>query len=176
MSTGATMTQTDPSINDVPDDDPRGLRDFAEREAQRARTAESELANLRTQEAFRNAGLDPQNPLHQAVINGYTGELSGVGDFVTGLGLTNSNRSDPLIPTDEQAALERARGLLRTRTPAPPSTSADGEARLRAITMQAVREKWGPERFNQEFTEEMRAQNRPVANMDIVVTVQGSNT
>jgi hypothetical protein len=157
------MTSVDPSIDDL-QDDPRGLRDYAEREAQRANAATTELADLRRKDAFRDAGLDPTNPLHSAVISGYSGELDGVKDFVSGLGL-NSQEPDP-IPTDEQEALNRVGGLP-TGDPAPPNAEADGNARLKAITDQAVREKWPTFRFNEEFTAEMVRQRRPVGNMDV---------
>lgn len=164
------MTSTDPSLNDVPDDDPRGLRDYAEREAKRANEAHQELADLKKKDAFRDAGLDPTNPLHSAVIAGYDGEIGQVGDFVTGLGLTNSNNTPPApaIPDTEREALERAANLT-SGDPAPPSVTSDGNARLRDITMRAVGEKWPAERFNREFTDEMIAQHRQVGQMDIVV-------
>jgi hypothetical protein len=162
------MTSIDPSLNDVPDDDPRGLRDYAQREADRARHAETELADLRRQSAFRDAGLDPSDPLHAAVIHGYTGDVSGVGDFVSTLGLTNSNQPPP-IPPNEQEALTRAAGLA-SGDPAPPNTEDDGNARLSVITMQATREKWPRERFEQEFVAEMKRQGRPIGELPIVTT------
>ena len=165
------MTSVDPNLNDIDNDDPKGLRDYAEREAQRANAATQELANLRKKDGFRDAGLDPTNPLHAAVISGYTGEMDGIKDFVTGLGLnTASNQTppEPVIPADEQAALDRVAGLNSGDGGQPVNPDNDGDARLKAIRDQAVREKWGPQRFNDEFTAEMIRQRRPVANMDVV--------
>ncbi len=164
------MTSTDPSLNDVPDDDPRGLRDYAQREADRARTAEAELADLRRQSAFRDAGLDPQDPLHAAVIHGYQGEVAGVAEFVSGLGLTSTNQPPaPPIPDAEQQALAR-QAALASGDPAPPNTEDDGNARLSVITTQATREKWPRERFEQEFLAEMKRQGRPIGELPIVTT------
>ena len=159
----------DPSLDDVQDDDPRGLRDYAQREAERARAAEAELADLRRQSAFRDAGLDPSDPLHAAVIHGYTGDVSGVGDFVSSLGLTQTNTPPPAIPDAEQQALTRAAGLA-SGDPAPPNNEDDGNARLSVITMQATREKWPRERFEQEFLAEMKRQGRPIGELPIVTT------
>lgn len=157
------MTST--PIDDL-QDDPKGLRDYAERSVREAAEARQALADLQRKDAFRDAGLDPSNPLHAAVIGGYSGEMDGVKDFVAGLGLNSSPEPDP-IPEAEQAALNRASGLA-SGDPAPPNAEADGNARLKAIVDQASREKWGTYRFNEEFTAEMVRQRRPVANMDIV--------
>lgn len=162
------MSQVDPTLDDL-QDDPRGLRDYAEREAQRANAATTELADLRRKDAFRDAGLDPTNPLHSAVISGYSGELTGVKDFVSGLGLTSSTAEPtPPIPTEEQEALNRVASMPSGDGGSPPNAEADGNARLKAIRDQAVNEKWGPQRFNDEFTAEMVRQRRPVANLDVV--------
>lgn len=163
------MSQVDPTLDDF-QDDPKGLRDFAERQQREAAESRQRLADLERKDAFRDAGLDPTNPLHSAVISGYSGELAGVKDFVTGLGLTSTNQTppDPAIPADEQQALDRIAGLPSGDGGANPNPDVDGNARLKAIRDQAVREKWGPQRFNEEFTAEMIRQRRPVANMDVV--------
>lgn len=157
------MTQIDPS--DDFQDDPKGLREAVERSNREAAEARQALADLQRKDAFRDAGLDPANPLHVAVINGYDGEIDGVKDFVSGLGL-NSTPEPPAIPATEQAALERV-GSMTGGDSAPLDPDADGNARLKAIADQAVREKWGTNRFNDEFTAEMVRQRRPVQSMDI---------
>lgn len=159
------MSSVDPDLHDVQDDDPRGLRDFAERANREASEAKSELADLRRREAFRDAGLDPTNPVHAAVVKGYDGDLDGVKEFVTGLGLTNS--APPPVPTDEQDALNRIANIPTGDGGSDPNPDADGNARLKAISDQAVREKWPRYRFDQEFTAEMERQRRPVQTMDI---------
>lgn len=160
------MTSVDPSIDDL-ESDPRGLREFAERQSREAAEAREKLANLERKDAFRDAGLDPTNPLHSAVISGYSGELAGVKDFVTGLGLTSANTPDP-IPDTEREALERVANLPSGDGGAPANAESDGNARLKAIVDQANREKWAPSRFNDEFTAEMVRQRRPVGNMDVI--------
>lgn len=163
------MTQPEPDLNDLQDDDPRGLRDFAEREAQRARTAEQELHDLRTKEAFRSAGLDPNDKIHAAIINGYAGDIGGVGDFVTGLGLTSSNQPPP-IPDDERAALERQSGL-GSGDPAPHTDAeAAAKAELTRIAHTAARERWGKERFEDEFQAACRSAGIPIQELPIMET------
>lgn len=159
------MSSVEPDLHDVQDDDPRGLRDFAERANREASEAKSELADLRRREAFRDAGLDPTNPVHAAVVKGYDGDLDGVKEFVTGLGLTNS--APPPVPTDEQDALNRIANIPTGDGGQDPNPEADGNARLQSITNQATRERWSQQRFNDEFTAEMLRQRRPVATMNI---------
>lgn len=159
------MSTVEPDLHDVPDDDPRGLRDFAERANREANEAKTALADLQRREAFRDAGLDPTNPVHAAVLKGYDGDLDGVKDFVSGLGLTNS--APPPVPTDEQDALNRIASIPSGDGGTNPNPDADGNARLQAITDQAVREKWPRFRFDAEFTAEMQRQRRPVAELNI---------
>lgn len=158
------MPDSDPNLDDL-DSDPRGLRDFAERQQREATEARQELANLRKKDGFRDAGLDPTNPLHAAVIDGYRGEQGGIKDFVTGLGLTNSNQAppEPAIPDLEREALERVGSMPSGDGGQPLDPDADGNARLKDITDRATRERWGQQRFNDEFTAEMTRQRRPVA-------------
>lgn len=159
------MSTVEPDLHDVPDDDPRGLRDFAERANREANEAKTALADLQRREAFRDAGLDPTNPVHAAVLKGYDGDLDGVKDFVSGLGLTQNQ--PPPIPEPEREALERIGGIPSGDGGANPNPEADGNARLKQITDQATREKWSQQRFNDEFTAEMTRQRRPVASMNI---------
>jgi hypothetical protein len=163
------MSQVDPNLDDLQNDDPRGLRDYAERQQREAAEARQELADLRKKDGFRDAGLDPTNPLHAAVISGYTGDSAGIKDFVTGLGLTSSNQAppEPPIPPEEQAALDRVAGMPSGDGGAPVNPDADGNARLKAISDQAVAEKWATNKFNEVFTAEMIRQRRPVGNMDV---------
>ncbi len=165
------MTNVDPNLDDLDSNDPKGLRDYAERTAREAAEARQELADLRKKDGFRDAGLDPTNPLHAAVIDGYKGDKDGIKDFVTGLGLntaSNTTEPNPPIPTDEQEALQRVAGMPSGDGGVPANPDVDGNARLKDITDRAVREKWAPGRFNDEFTAEMIRQRRPVGNMDVV--------
>ena len=142
-------------------DDPSGLRAFAEKSATEAREAQAKLAEMERREAFRDAGLNPTDPLHQAVINGYTGEIGEVKSFVDGLGL-NKPVETPEIPQAEQEALTRIAGMPAGDGFAAPNESASGDDRLRAIVDQARREGWAPNEFNARFSAEMIAQRRPV--------------
>lgn len=159
------MSSVEPDLHDVPDDDPKGLRDFAERSAREATESRQRVAELERREAFRDAGLNPTDPLHKAVIDGYRGEIGEVRLFVDGLGLNNSTPAP--VPSEEQDALNRIASIPTGDGGTDPNPDADGNARLKQISDQASRERWSQQRFNDEFTAEMLRQRRPVATMAI---------
>lgn len=147
-------------------DDPKGLREAVERANREKAEAQSELEQLRRSEAFRNAGLNPTDPVHAAVIKGYDGGLDEVPAFVTGLGL--GQPTPPPVDAHEREAMERIGNLpVGDGGGQPSDPDAEGNERLRTITMQATREKWPKQRFEDEFTAEMVRQRRPVAGMDV---------
>jgi hypothetical protein len=148
--------------------DPRGLREAVERANREAAEAKAALADMQLLNGFRDAGLDLKNPLHKAVADGFTGKVDEIGSFVAGLGLQDNQ--PPAIPTQEQETLNRIAGLPTGDGGRPENLDADGNARLKQIADQARRERWGTDRFNSEFSEEMQRQGRPVAQMDIVET------
>jgi len=143
-------------------DDPQGLRAFAERSAAEAREAQTKLAEMERREAFRDAGLDPQKPDHAAMIRGYDGDLGDVKSWVDSLGLNKQPEPEQDIPQDEQDALTRMASMPSGDGGAAPNEAADGNARLKAIVDQGRREGWAPSEFNARFSAEMIAQRRPV--------------
>lgn len=160
-------------LNDLQDDNPTGLRAFAERSAQEATEARRELDDLRRREAFRDAGLDPTNAAHAAMIRGYDGELTEVKSWVDGLGL-NQAPAPPPVPDPEREALERIGGIQSGDGGANPNPEADGNARLKTIVDQAVREKWGTQRFNETYTAEMQRQRRPTTTFQDTTLAPGA--
>jgi hypothetical protein len=106
------------------------------------------------------------------VISGFTGEVTEVKSFVEGLGL-NKAPEPPQISQDEQDALNRIAGIPTGDGGAAPNDTADGNARLKAISDQATREKWGRARFEDEFTAEMTRQRRPVTQFQDVQVIRG---
>lgn len=162
-----------PEEPDDVQDDPRGLREAVERSNREAAEARAALADMQRREAFRDAGLNPNDPLHAAVISGFQGEISEVGAFVAGLGL-DQQQPAPTVPPQEQDALNRAMSLGQGDGGVPPTAAeAEGDQRLRDIAMQATREKWPRYRFEEEFTAEMQRQRRPVTTFEDVKTVNG---
>lgn len=154
-------------------DDPRGLREAVERSNREAAEARAALADMQRREAFRDAGLNPNDPLHAAVIGGFQGEISEVAAFVAGLGLDQQPATTPAPPA-EQEALNRTMSLGQGDGGVPPtSAEAEGDRRLQDIAMQATREKWPRYRFEEEFTAEMQRQNRPVTAFEDVKIVNG---
>lgn len=92
-------------------DDPGRLRRMYEESAQTAAQANARVAELERREAFRDAGLDLNNPLHKVVAEAYNGELNteSVKEHVNQLGLNAPPVPAPLpeIPVPEREALER---------------------------------------------------------------------
>ena len=151
-------------------DDPRGLREAVERSNREAAEAKAALEQLQRKDAFRDAGLNPADPLHAAVISGYQGELDGVGAFVAGLGL-NTTKTAPAIPDvtpEEREAMERMSGInTGDGSGQAVDPDADGNARLQAIVAQGRREGWGQFQFNEAFVAEMKRQGRAVQQLEI---------
>lgn len=154
------------SINpeDLQDDDPRGLREAVERSNREAAEAKAELDALKRAEAFRIAGLDFTNPQHAAIAKGYDGDAGGIQDFVSGLGL---NQPPPAASTEEQQAMERMSSIGTGDGGNLEAPEASGNRRLKELTDKAVREGWPRTRFEDEFSAELRAQGRPVAQLEI---------
>src|SRR5215467_3915974 len=96
---------------DTPENSGQNLREFAEQQAREAREAREALAAMQAREVFRDAGLDPKNPLHAAVMDGYKGEISSekVEAFVSGLGLQPQAQPPAApAPPPTDTATERA--------------------------------------------------------------------
>lgn len=147
-------------------DDPKGLREAVERSNREAAEAKAELDSLKRKDAFRDAGLNPTDPLHAAVIGGYQGDLDGVKDFVTGLGL--DRKPEPqTVPDEERQAMERISGYTAGDGGGQAGDpDAEGNARLKAVVDRGRAEGWGQYKFNEEFRAEMVRQGRPVAQLD----------
>lgn len=153
---------------DTPEEqDPRGLREAVERANREAAEAKAALADMQRISAFRDAGLDPQKPLHAAIINGYGGEPGEIGAFVAGLNLNQDTPPPPPIPQDEQDALNRVAGIGSGDGGLPPDARAEGDARLRALVQQGIEKGWTNQKFGDEMSAEMERQGRPVAHLQI---------
>jgi hypothetical protein len=77
--------------------DPGRLRQLIEEANARAAKAEADAAALKAKDVFRDAGLDPNKPLHQAVMKGYDGEMdtAAVKAYVADLGMNDNTPSPP---------------------------------------------------------------------------------
>lgn len=159
--------------DDLEQSDPKGLREHAQRQQERAAEAERKLADLERREAFRDAGLDPSNKLHSALIRGYDGDLDGVKGYVDELELSTNSTSPRLPEVDamEQQAMARQSGLASGDGGGLPGTpDASGDDRLREIAQRARHEGWTNTQFDDAFVAEMSRQGRPVGHLDIQVT------
>lgn len=104
-------------MSDDPNDtaeEPGRLRRMYEEEAQARADATARVAELERREAFRDAGLDLNNPLHRDVAEAYKGELEAekVKEHVASRGLTLQQDTPappppPETPQHEREALER---------------------------------------------------------------------
>lgn len=147
-------------------DDPKGLREAVERANREAAEAKSALEDLRRKDSFREAGLDLGNPQHAAIAKGYDGEVDGIKDFVTGLGLDQAAPSG--ISAEEQAAMNRMSGISTGDGQGiPGDPDADGNARLKGVVDKAIHEGWAQTRFNDEYRAEMQRQGRMVAQLEV---------
>jgi uncharacterized coiled-coil protein SlyX len=99
--------------NDTDQDNPGRLRRMYEETAEREATASARVAELERREAFRDSGLDLQNPLHRVVAESYSGELDSekVRAHVDSLGLKTEQAQQtpppPQTSPEERAAIER---------------------------------------------------------------------
>ncbi len=137
----------------MPDDledsqEPSRLRELLENEAALRQHAETELADLRRQAAFRDAGLDPQNKLHQVAMKGYDGDLTSeaVNSWVDDLGLKTPAVAPlpetppplpPPVPLGQQEALTRIAEAARDSM--TTDIAPDQEKRIRDEMAQAAR-------------------------------------
>ena len=121
----------------MPDDqnddqsDPGRLRQMMEEANARAAAAESQLAETRSREMFRDAGLDPAKPLHAAAMRGYDGDPDpeAVRTYVTSLGLTEpAPPPAPVASETDQAALIRIAEAARDG--GAPTPTPDRRAQL----------------------------------------------
>lgn len=148
-------------------DDPKGLRNAVERANAAAAESQAKLEALERREAFRDAGLNPADKLHAAVIDGYSGDIAGVKDFVTGLGLDQPAPTSG-ITAEEQAAMNRMAGISTgDGQGAPGDPDADGNARLKGVVDRAIHEGWAQTKFNDEYRAEMQRQGRLVAQLEV---------
>lgn len=96
-----------------PDDDPGRLRRMYEEASQARAQSDAKVAELERREAFRGAGLDLTNPLHQDVAEAYKGELDieKVREHVASRGLNLEKETPPppppQTPQAEREAIER---------------------------------------------------------------------
>lgn len=106
--------------------DPGDLRRKLDEANARAAAAEQAAADLKAKDVFRDAGLDPKQPLHQALMDGYKGDMDAdkVKAWVADLGMTD-NAPPPAPPAPamdpaEAAALEAMNDAQRgSGAPAP---------------------------------------------------------
>lgn len=109
------------------DQEPGRLRQIVEEANARAAAAESERDALKAKDVFRDAGVDPSNPLHAAVMKGYDGamEPEAVKAFVSTVGLTQPPPQPqveaPGVPQSEQDGLVRIAEAARDQGGPPPS-------------------------------------------------------
>lgn len=105
--------------------DPGDFRRKLEEANARAAAAEREAGALKTENGFRSAGLDPDKPLHQAVMRGYDGQMDAesVKVYVANLGMTSEPApvvSAPAVDAAEVQALGAIDDAFRgDNAPAP---------------------------------------------------------
>ena len=162
----------DEDLDNLEDDQqqgPKQLREALKREQQAAAQAQAELAQLKREAAFREAGVDLANPLHAAAVKGYDGSPEGIPEWVSGLGL-NSPPPPPGIPPEEQAALERITAASRGDQPGiAPEGEQDKNRDLNDVYAQARREGWTTERFNEEMRQVVSKHGGSVMQMPYTV-------
>ncbi len=106
------------------DSSPSHLRRMLETEKREKAEVAARLADLERKEAFRDAGLDPTNKLHSALIKAYDGELNGedVRSYVDSLGITQQTEtvSEPETPAEERQSIDRIASASAGDTAPPP--------------------------------------------------------
>ena len=129
-----------PEDFDPQEPDPGHLRQMYEESAARATAAEQELAQLRAESMFRNAGLDPANNLHSAVMRGYTGEMTAeaIGTYVSETLPPPPAPPEPQAPRDDPAALQRMAEAARDSQVVNPA-NPDRTREIRAEMEKAYR-------------------------------------
>ena len=132
----------------------------------RAAAAEAEAAQYRSREVFREAGLDPANKAHAAIMRGYDGatEPDAVKAFVADLGLNAEPTPPPQVDpagADEQAAQQRIADAARGDGRPPPEPDAREKARV-ALETAARNRNIPPEELARLGKEYSRAGGFPV--------------
>ncbi len=139
------------------DQEPGRLRQMYEEAQARAAAADSELAQLRAREAFRDAGLDLANKQHAAFVKAYDGEITteAVRNYVNDLGINETPPEPPAppVPQDEQDTLVRIAEAARDQGGPPPQP--DRRAQL-AVEMEAAANRRAPkselDRLSEEYS------------------------
>lgn len=145
----------DPNENQ---DDPGRLRQMMEDANARAATAEAELAQTRSREMFRDAGLDPTKPLHAAAMRGYDGDLdpTAVQAYVADLGITEAATPPPppvpVVGEDEQAANIRIANAAMGGGNPPPAPDRREQLRKDLETASRKGNIAEMDRLSQEFS------------------------
>lgn len=119
---------TDDTTLDNENDSPSGLRAALEAAQREAAEARAQAEQLQRKDAFRDAGLDLSNPLHQTVAKAYDGELApdAVKSYVDGLGLTATPPPAQAPESDDGAAHQRL-AQASAGDGLPPQGSVDTE-------------------------------------------------
>lgn len=158
--------------DDQPDQGPKGLRDALKREQDRAGAAEARLAQFERESAFRDAGVDLTNPLHAAAVKGYDGAVDGIGEWVTNLGLTQTQApTPPAVPEQEREGLERIFSASAGDGGAPaPEATADKDNEMRQATDQSIREGWSDTRYQDEMRRISTKYGMPVQQLPVEQT------
>lgn len=130
------------------DEAPSGLRKQIKEAQAKARALESEVATLRRESAFREAGIDPKDPKARYFVKGYEGDLTAAAIKAEAeeAGILNSQPST--IPDEERAAQDAATAITSGAEPTGPGDKeAEALAELNNATSQeealAVAAKYG---------------------------------
>lgn len=140
--------QYDDEIESDEDEAPSGLRKQVKEAQAKAKALESEVATLRRESAFREAGIDPKDPKARYFVKGYEGDLTAdaIKAEAEEAGILNSQPSG--IPDEEARAQSAADNITSGAEPTGPGDKeAEAIAELNNATSQeealAVAAKYG---------------------------------